>query len=514
MTLPPDEVIPPEPEEPNDPYLTMFEDKPQQEAVNDPRKINTLAGSFKEREKTKIQEINHPTSETVIFTTGYECTDLGNAYRLIKLHGDEMRYVPELGKWVVWDGTRWSPDNNGAAMRMAISTARTILQEAYKESDEKRSKELSRWAFSSQSAYKLKEMTVLAKDLEGITKPLTQFDQDPHLLNCMNGTINLITGELQPHNRKNFIMKRVELVYYPEEKSQLWETFLKRIQNNNQEIIDYLQRAIGYSLSGETSEQCFFVLYGIGANGKTVFDETILRIMGEDYSMNAQAETILAHDGRGQTNDIARLQGARFVTVNEIERGKRMAESKVKELTGSDTVTARFLFHEPFQFKPAFKLWIRTNHKPVIKDVDHGIWRRVRLIPFTVNIPADEQDKNLLSKLQEEAPGILTWAVCGAVHWYKNGLNSPEAISKAINEYKDEMDILKPFFDECCILSETETVGAKELHEKFRAWCDGNGEKGMNLTAFGRAITERGFDKYRDNSGIKYIGIGIRKGGV
>jgi putative DNA primase/helicase len=302
--------------------------------------------------------------------------------------------------------------------------------------------------------------------------------------------------------------------YNERAKCPMWLKFLNEIMDGNTRLIDFLQRAIGYSLTGLTTEQLFLILWGIGANGKSVFSETILGMLGEDYARNAQAKTILTRDGRGDSginNDLARLRGIRFVTVNEIPGRGRLDEAKVKELTGTDTITARFLFHEPFQFQPPFKIWIRTNHKPIITGTDPGIWRRVRLVPFNVSIPPEEQDKHLIEKLRDEYPGIMAWAVMGCLTWLDEGLTFPDEVRAATAEYKADSDTFQPFLEECCIIDKTATTTAASLYEKYKEWATTNNERPMTKNMFGRELSERGFDKFRPGTTgpTTYSGIGL-----
>lgn len=450
-------------------------------------------------------------SETVEYVTGQATTDLGNAQRLVILHGADLHWIPEHAAWFAWNGAHWIEDTSGEAARRAQATARSILIEAYNAEEKSEVKRLGAWAFSSQNRGKLDAMLDLAKSQTGITIPITQFDSDPLKLNFLNGTLDLRSGSLRAHNPIELLSKQIQLNYDPKATCPLWLKFLDEIMDHGQEIIAYLRRCIGYSLTGETGEQCLFVCHGKGANGKTVFTRTILGAMGDDYALNSRAEAILARDRHaGATPDLARLHGARFVAINEIPSYARLDEARVKEMTGNDNVTARFLFADEFSFIPAFKLWISTNHKPVIKDVDEGIWRRMRLIPFTVTIPEDKQDLKLLQKLQAEWPGIIAWAVQGCLEWQAGGLQTPEVVRKATAEYRTEEDTLQPFFEDQCILDPDAKAGATDLYKAYKTWCEDTEEKSGSQTRFGRMMTDRGFDRKSDGSKFVYFGIGLK----
>jgi putative DNA primase/helicase len=274
-----------------------------------------------------------------------------------------------------------------------------------------------------------------------------------------------------------------------------------------------LINTVGYSLTGRTDEQCLFFAYGTGSNGKSVFLKTVQALAGE-YSTPARVETFTARHARqagGIPNDIASLAGARVVAVSEVDDGQRLNESLVKDMTGGDAITARFLNREFFSFHPQFKLWMQGNHKPQIRGTDHGIWRRIHLIPFAVTIPPEEKDPALFDKLRAEASGILAWAVRGCLEWRRDGLNPPEEVKAATEAYREEMDILGAFLDERCARAPNITVRAKVIYDAYRQWCDESGQRAYSLKRFGIAMGERGITKGEDRAGIFYQGIGLRE---
>lgn len=330
-------------------------------------------------------------------------TDLGNAQRLIIRHGDDLCYCYAWKCWMVWKGGRWVRDVSGEIEHRAKETVRAIRDEAALIPDQAEAKKLQSWAIQSESRARITAIPELARS-ELPVMP-SDFDRDPWLLNVQNGTLDLKTGLLHPHQRKDLLSKIANVSFDPDAHCRTWLGFLDRIFAGDKELISYVKTLVGYALTGETGEQTFHVLYGKGANGKTTFIETLLRLVG-DYGQKAEFSTLLAHSNDNVRNDIAALRGARLVAATEAERGRRLNEPLVKELTGGDTIRARFLFQEYFEFRPQFKLLLATNYKPEIYGIDEGIWRRVHLIPFAITIPVAERDKRLLEKLDRERAGI------------------------------------------------------------------------------------------------------------
>ena len=439
-------------------------------------------------------------------------TDLGNARRLIARHGEDIRFCYSRGEWLIWSGTRWGWDDSGEIERRAKDTIGAIYQEAANETDADRRIRLAKWAASSESDVRIRAMVSLAKSEPGIPILPGELDADPWSLNCLNGTIDLRTAELRPHRRGDYCTKQVPINYDPSAACPTWWGFLNRIIAENAGLIDYLQRAVGYALTGNTREQVLFMLYGTGQNGQTTFLESIKTCLA-DYSRQADFSTFLARAGDSIRNDIARLAGARFVCAVEAEGGKQLSEALVKSITGEDTVSARFLYSEFFEFRPPFKLFLATNNLPVIKGTDTAIWRRIRLVPFTVTIPPEQQDRELLGKLHPELPGILAWAVKGCLAWQEQGLDAPKDVVTATKDYREEMDILAAFLDECCVQTPEATVPAGRLYGRYTQWCDDNGDPPLNQQMFGMSLSERGFKSGRTGRVRLRKGIGLCDGG-
>jgi putative DNA primase/helicase len=335
-------------------------------------------------------------------------------------------------------------------------------------------------------------------------------DCDPWMLNAENGVIDLRGGVLTTPEPAQLITKTVSADYDPDVECPMWMSFLGRIMKDNAGMIAYLQRAVGYALTGSTREQCIFILYGTGANGKSVFLETLSALLN-DYARRTPTSTLLAKRAGGIPNDVARLKGARLVTAVEADAGHRMAESLVKQITGGEKIMARFLHREWFEFRPEFKVFLATNHKPVITGTDHAIWRRIQLVPFTVTIPPEEQDKDLALRLQAELSGILSWAVRGCLDWQRVGLSPVAEVVGATNSYRTEMDAVAGFLDDCCVLEVGIHVTFASLYKAYGTWCDANREKALTKRALGARLTERGFSKHRGTGGVwQWRDIGVK----
>lgn len=445
--------------------------------------------------------------------TDRQNTEIGNALRLCDRHGDDLRYLhPKTshGYWLNWNGERWQTDETGEVRRLAQKTVLSIYAEAAALQDDQERKARAGWAVRSETLSKIDSMITLAETQPGIPVSVSDLDADLWLLNCQNGTLDLRTGELLQHTREHLITKQIPVAYDPEAKCPEWTRFIRKVLPDP-ELAAFIGRAVGYSLTASTREQCLFLLHGLGANGKSTFIETIRALMG-DYALETQAETLMvkSHGSSGPNNDVARLRGARFVSARESEEGQRLAESLVKSLTGGDTITARFLHKEHFEFKPDFKLWLATNHKPLIGGVDDGIWRRMRLIPFDVSIPKQERDLDLPNKLIGELPGILAWAVKACLIWQQYGLREPKTIREATEDYRADMDTLGSFIETHAVTGPNAKEKAGDLYRRYSHWCMDNGERDCGNTAFGRRLNDRGFRSEKRGGVVYRLGLMLK----
>ena len=321
-------------------------------------------------------------------------TDLGNAERLVQLYGDRIRHVREWGTWIVWDGRRWAKDRTGEVERLAHTTVREMHKEAIDLKDRAQSEGLSKHAYQSEREARIKSMVSVARVLAGVPLVPEELDADHWLFNVENGTIDLRTGTLLPHRQGDLITKIAPVEYDPSATAERFERFLLEIMDERADLVSFLKRCVGYSMTGSTTEHVLLFLHGVGANGKTTLLNVFLRLLG-DYGQQSEPDLLLRKRSDAHPTGVARLHGARLVATSEIDAGRHMAEALVKSLTGGDRITARFMKTNFFEFEPTHTLWLAANHKPVIRGTDTAIWRRIKLIPFDVSIPVKDQDPDL-----------------------------------------------------------------------------------------------------------------------
>ena len=438
-------------------------------------------------------------------TEEFHLTDLGNAQRFVQLYGDIVRYVHPWRKWLLWAGTHWQKDDTAEVMRLVKQIPPVIYTWASEIKDEDFRKKVVRHALLTENDKRLRAIVNLAQSEAEVAITDEVLDIDPWLLNVQNGTLDLRTCELRSYRPEDYLTHILPVPYDPEASCQLWLRFLSRVLDIDDNLHAFLQRAVGYSLTGSTREQCFFLLHGTGANGKSTFLEVIRSLLG-DLAQSARFESFLVKRGDSIPNDIARMRGARFVTAIEAEGERRLSEATIKSLTGGDTVTARFMRAEFFDFRPMFKLWLAANRRPLIRGTDLAIWRRVKLIPFTVTIPEAERDVDLAEKLGEELPGILAWAVEGFRRWLQDGLGTCEAVAAHTRAYREEQDTLRQFLEEECVLGPGRTVKKRDLYERYRGWAEKNGDRPLAHKTFSLRLRERseGITEKRVHGGVRW----------
>lgn len=416
------------------------------------------------------------------------CTDAGNADWFAHVYGEDARYVPQMQSWIFYNGERWVPDDKGLATRCAIAGTRKMHDIAQTLPDDARTK-LIRHALQSESVGRVEAALRLAQSLLSI--PITELDSDPWLVGCDNGVLDLRTGELLEPQREYYITKTTRVPYIADAQCPTWSRFLTHSMDGDQSQIEFIQRYFGSSMAGVQRDHAFAIFHGGGANGKTTCTETWRRALG-DYATSTSTDTFLASKNDGPRNDLARLVGARLVTATETDETRRLDEATIKSLCGGDEITCRFLHKEFFSFTPGFKIVMSTNHMPRIRGTDRGLWRRVRLVPWSVTVPPSQQDPRLQEKLREELPGILNWGLAGCLAWQNGGLREPESVRKATAAYRVAEDTIRLFTDECCSTDPAATVAASDLYTAYKRWSEANGETALSKQMFGRRLADRG----------------------
>jgi putative DNA primase/helicase len=439
-----------------------------------------------------------------------QLTDATNAARLVKEHGRDIRYNAAWKKWIAWNGKFWELDESGALVQeKSLAMVRNIYKELLKTDDHRERIEIENFAKISESTRRRESLVKAAQYIKELNIKSDDFDSNPWLLNVRNGTIDIQKGEFRQHNQEEMITKMADVDYDPKADCPSWKKFICEIMDYREDLLNFLQTAAGWAVTGDTSEQTMFILFGSGANGKSTFLNTIMHILG-DYATATPTETFIKKTGDQATNDIARLRGTRFVTTTEVEQGRRLSEPLIKKITGNDEMTARFLYGEYFNFVPTFKIWMATNHKPVIKGTDHGIWRRIKLIPFTTRIEEENQDKHLEDKLREEASGILNWLLAGTERWKKEKLKAPKVVLTATDEYRGEMDVIGNFLKERCIQQKGVSIRIRELYKAYTDWCSENNEHPVSERFLSMRIKEIGFEQSRTAEARYWSGLCLR----
>jgi putative DNA primase/helicase len=416
------------------------------------------------------------------------------ALRFATLHEADLRYVAAWGRWMIWDGKRWQFDET----LRAFDLVRRVCRHA---SAECNNQKLASLLASAKTVAAIERLAKADRRLAATTE---QWDADPWLLNTPSGAIDLKTGTQRKHRSGDYLTRIISVG--PGGACPAWKTFLHRVTRGNVEMQTFLQRMAGYALTGDTSAHALFFLHGGGANGKSVFLNTLSGI-ALDYHKTAPIETFTASSNDRHPTDLAGLRGARVVTAVETEEGRRWAESRIKALTGGDKISARFMRMDFFEFVPQFKLIIAGNHKPGLRSVDEAIRRRFHLIPFNETIPPAERDPALADRLKAEWPGILAWMVEGCLAWQQQGLAPPEVVTSATHEYLTSEDALGAWMQEACNISFEASARSSELFSSWRTWAESAGEPAGSQKKFSQSLEGRGFTKQHSNTGTIFQGL-------
>jgi putative DNA primase/helicase len=471
---------------------------------------------------------------------GQHLTDNGNARRLVDRHGQDLRYCHPWKKWVCWDGRRWQEDATAEPERRIKETRDSLYQRAVDKLQElkldrsladKDRKQLARQCqkiithcFGWESASRVTASVQLARSEPGVPILPDDLDRDHWLLNCVNGTLDLKTGQLRPHRREDFISKLCPTAFDPKATCPVFDGFIAGIFQRNADLIRFQQRLLGRCLTGDVSEQILAIFWGVGANGKTTLINALFDTIGDEYTLKAPVELFMENRGERHPTERAALFHKRLVVASETQQGCHLNEALVKELAGGDLITGRRMREDFWTFPPTHKAILLTNHKPAIHGTDDGIWRKLRLVPFETKfwdpddpkykgtfLPTElRQDKNLSLKLKAEATGILAWLVRGCLDWQRDGLTTPDKVRTATLDYRQSEDIVAQFLMDRCLLGPDYRCRASEMYAGYKHWAESAGEKKLlTQTTFGGTLTDRGFERYTSN-GTWYRGLALR----
>lgn len=454
---------------------------------------------------------------------GYRCTDLGNARRFADAHAPTMRYVHAWNQWIAWDGKRWRRDDTGAEIQAAKQVTAMVYADASRvmasaaavingggSVGPTNAEALVKWAGDCAKRARIESMVALARSEPEMVATHTAFDRDLWMLNVQNGTVDLRSGELQPHRQADMLTKIASVDYDASAGAPEWERFVFCVLPDD-EVRDWVQRMAGYALTGDVGEQCLAFCFGDGANGKSVFLDVILKILG-DYGLRAAPDLVMAKMGEAHPTELADLEGRRFVVCSEIDQGRQWNEGLIKRITGDATITARRMREDFFTFQATHKLFIAANTKPRVRGTDNGIWRRMKLVPWPVKIPKNQQDRGLANWLaSREGPGILAWLVRGCLAWQNHGLEEPEAIRLATAEYRMAEDVIGRWVSDRCEVQANAWQSTTSLYEDYTKWCEDEGEgKPWKRKTWKSAMGEKGHPEAPKSDGTVRALEGIR----
>jgi len=433
-----------------------------------------------------------PVSSIALKRGAASLTDIGNADRLVAEHGNSLRFVGAWSKWLVWDGARWVIDGTGAAERCAKATVRGMYNEATATFDgEDSTKKAIKWALDSHDARRIRAMVSLARSSDTLAISVSELDADPWALNVANGTLDLRTGKLRRHSPGDLHTKLAPVAYDAAAKCPTWDRFLSTSMGGSTELIDFLARLAGYTLTGVIREHVLGFLFGGGANGKSTCLSTMHALMG-DYAVRAGRGLLFSSRGERHPTELTNLFGARLVTCAEVPDGVAFDEALVKDLTGGDIISARRMREDFWEFAPTHKLYLAGNHKPKVRGQDDGIWRRIRLVPWTVTVPPEQRDSALPEKLRAELPGILAWAVRGCLAWQRDGLGEPQAVRDATSDYRAESDPLREFAERNLVFAPDALSARLHVRKAYETHCEETGEFALNARKFADGLRSRG----------------------
>lgn len=472
-------------------------------------KVVTRFGALNGHEERVQRELD------LLYYGDFHLTDLGNTQRLVRLFGDDIRYSISRRKWLVWQGTHWRWDDEVLLMQYAKRVVKSLYEQAGKETSDDARRALAKWALTSESTSRLQAMVKSAESEEALAITDAELDADPFAFNVVNGTIDLRTGEIREHRREDYITILSPVTWDPNAAGVMWAKFLSDITAGNEDLMDYLARAVGYSMTGNAREDIVFFVYGPGSNGKSTFLATIRKMMG-DYLGTVPVKALIDNTKgapSGHRDEIATLVGTRMVLGAETPDRMKIDMGLIKALTGGDAIQVSRKYERSFTFCPTFKPWLYGNSKPRIPEIDDGTWRRLRLVPLLVQFKRGENEvTDMEERLEAELSAVLAWGVAGAVKWYREGLTDTDVVSRATSEYREEEDVAGQFLDDCTVASATGRVSKAEMYERYRQWCLDNGEVPVGTKTFTHRL--RGHNVLEDKSGsVRYWdGIALHDG--
>ena len=482
-------------------------------AINETQNIYNPESDSQDSESSYTFSFNEDKTKKIIPRSW---DDQGRGLRMRDQFATVLKFNAVDKKWFFFNGSYWQEDIGNQRVELAAERVANSIKKEKPElsfstkTDE--DKAMNEWyRFQKDSRSHMAKMHMIDEFKKYVIVKHGEFDKEDMLLNTESGYVDLSSGELHDHDIDKKFSHQTVAEYSDNVDAPLWEKFLNQIFNNDEELIHYVQKAIGYSFTGSVDEQCLFILNGRGRNGKSVFSNVVSDVAG-NYAKQMNVQTIVAKKNQsGSANsDIARLEGARIVTSSELNEGDRFDESLVKQLTGGDKILARFLYGSEFEYKPKFKIWMATNHLPIIRGTDDGIWRRIKIIPFNIQIPKEKVDKKLEYKLKAEYTGILNWIVQGAIMWQQEGLEDPEAVTKVIETYRAEMDPLDAFLEECCTTGQNYSIKAREMYDAYHEWAKESEEYKMSMTKFGREMRKK-LLRVKRRDGWYYVGLKLKE---
>lgn len=482
-------------------------------AINETQNIYNPESDSQDSESSYTFSFNEDKTKKIIPRSW---DDQGRGLRMRDQFATVLKFNAVDKKWFFFNGSYWQEDIGNQRVELAAERVANSIKKEKPElsfstkTDE--DKAMNEWyRFQKDSRSHMAKMHMIDEFKKYVIVKHGEFDKEDMLLNTESGYVDLSNGELYDHDIDKKFSHQTLAEYSDNVDAPLWDKFLNQIFNNDEELIHYVQKAIGYSFTGSVDEQCLFILNGRGRNGKSVFSNVVSDVAG-NYAKQMNVQTIVAKKNQsGSANsDIARLEGARIVTSSELNEGDRFDESLVKQLTGGDKILARFLYGSEFEYKPKFKIWMATNHLPIIRGTDDGIWRRIKIIPFNIQIPKEKVDKKLEYKLKAEYTGILNWIVQGAIMWQQEGLEDPEAVRQVIENYRAEMDPLDAFLEECCTTGQNYSIKARDMYDAYHEWAKESEEYKMSMTKFGREMSKK-LLRVKKRDGWCYVGLKLKE---